>query len=96
MAESKQRGKQPWARGFPTWHIPKPNTTVAGRQAVETRTSGGWCASLRGTETIRVIVPRTAPDNWYEMDACLRGAGLPQQEAQIASMLRSVRIAKSD
>jgi hypothetical protein len=30
------------------------------------------------------------------MDACLHAPGLPQQEAQIASMLRSVRIAKGD
>jgi hypothetical protein len=30
------------------------------------------------------------------MDACLHAPGLPQQEAQISSMLRSVRIAKGD
>jgi hypothetical protein len=28
------------------------------------------------------------------MDACLRAPGLPQQQARISSMLRSVRIAK--
>jgi hypothetical protein len=84
------------ANGYPAWHMPKANTTVAGRKAVETRTSGGWCATLRGTETITVMIPRAAPGNWYQMDACLRTPGLPQQEAEISSMLRSVRIAKGD
>jgi hypothetical protein len=80
------------ANGFPTWHMPKANMTVAGRKAVETRTSGGWCATLRGTETITVRIPRAASGNWYQMDACLRRPGLAQQEAEISSMLKSVRI----
>jgi hypothetical protein len=82
------------ADGFPSWHSPKPNTTIAGRRAVETRTTGGWCSSLGGTETITVIIPRDATDNWYQMDACLRAPGLPQQEAQVSAMLRTVQIAK--
>ncbi len=84
------------ANGFPTWHMPKANMTVAGRKAVETRTSGGWCATLRGTETITVMIARAAPGNWYQMDACLRSPGLAQQETEISSMLKSVRIAKGD
>jgi hypothetical protein len=84
------------ANGFSTWRMPKANTTIAGRKAAEMRTSGGWCAPLRATETITVIIPRATPGNWYQMDACLRTPGLPQQEAQISSMLRSVRIAKGD
>jgi hypothetical protein len=72
--------------------MPKANMTVAGRKAVETRTSGGWCATLRGTETITVMIPRAASRNWYQMDACLRRPGLVQQEAEISSMLNSVRI----
>ncbi len=82
------------ADGFPSPRLPEANTTIAGRRASETRTSGGWCATLRGTETITVIIPRNAPDNWYEMNACLRAPGLARQEAEIASMLSSVRIAK--
>jgi hypothetical protein len=38
------------------------------------------------------MVPRAGPGTWYQMDACLRGPGLPRQEAQISSMLSSVRI----
>jgi hypothetical protein len=81
--------------GFPNWHLPKANTTVGGRPAVETRTSGGWCAPLGGTETITVMIPRQV-DNWYQMDACLHGPSLTRHEAEIASMLSSVRIAKGD
>lgn len=84
------------ANGFPGWRRPKANTIIAGREATEIRTSGGWCAPLRATETITVIIPRATRDNWYQMDACLRAPGLPRQEAQISSMLRSVRIAKGD
>jgi len=76
--------------------MPKANATIAGRKAAEVRTSGGWCAPMRATETITVIIPRATPGTWYQMDACLRAPGLPQQQAQISSMLRSVRIAKGD
>jgi hypothetical protein len=80
------------ANGSPTWRMPKANTTVAGREAVESKTRGGWCAVLGATETITVLIPRAAPGHWYQMDACLRDPGLSQQEAQMASMLKSVRI----
>ena len=80
------------ANGSPAWHMPEANTTVAGRRAVETRTAVGWCAVLGATETITIVIPRSAPGHWYQMDACLRGPGLPRLEAQIKSMLSSVRI----
>jgi hypothetical protein len=51
---------------------------------------------MRATETITVIIPRAVPGTWYQMDACLRAPGLPQQQAQISSMLRSVQITKGD
>jgi hypothetical protein len=82
--------------GFSAWRMPKANTTIAGHKAAEMRTRGGWCAPLGATETITVIISRATPGNWYQMDACLRAPGLPQQQAQISSMLRSVRIAKGD
>jgi hypothetical protein len=84
------------ANGFSGWRMPKANTTIAGSKAAEIRTSGGWCAPMRATETITVIIARATPGSWYQMDACLRAPGLPQQEAQISSMLRSARIAKGD
>jgi hypothetical protein len=84
------------ANAYPAWHMPKANTTVAGRRAVQARTSGGWCATLRGTEMITVMIPRSGAGRWYQMDACLRGPGLAQQEAQVSSMLSSAQIAKGD
>jgi hypothetical protein len=78
--------------GFPGFRLTKPNVTIAGRPALETKTSGGWCASLGGTETISVIIPRDQPDNWYGLNACLSAPNLPQQEAQISAMLHTVSI----
>ncbi len=75
--------------GFPNWRSPKANTAIDGHPATETRTAEAWCTALRGTEVISVVVPRLLADNWYEMDACLRG---PTQQAAIASMLKSVHI----
>ena len=80
------------ANSIPNWRMPKATTTVAGHGAVESRARGSWCAVLGGTETITVMIPRAGPGKWYQMDACLHGPGLPRQEAQISSMLRSVRI----
>ncbi len=75
--------------GSPDWHRPKANTAIDGHPATETRTSDAWCTALQGTEVITVIIPRLLADNWYEMDACLRG---PAQQAAISSMLKSVHI----
>ena len=83
------------ANGLPNWRMPKATTTVAGRGAVESKARGGWCAVLGGTQTITVMIPRAGPGTWFQMDACLRAPGLPRQEAQISSMLKSVRIAES-
>ena len=80
------------ANALPNWRMPKATSTVAGRGAVERKAPGGWCAVLGGTETITVMIPRSEPGKWYQMDACLRSPGLSQQEAQISSMLGSVRI----
>ena len=84
------------ADGFPGFRLPKPNVTIGGRPALETKTRGGWCASLGGTETITVTIPRDTPDNLYEMEACLSVPNLPQQEAQISAMLHTVQIARGD
>jgi hypothetical protein len=75
--------------GFPSWHSPKANTAIDGHPATETRTTEAWCTALQGTEMISVVIPRLLADNWYEMDACLRG---PTQQAEISSMLKSVHI----
>ncbi len=81
-------------QGFPNWHEPVMTTTVGGRPASETRVMESWCKGLGGTQTITVVIPRSLADNWYQMDACLRGPGLTGTEGQVSAMLRSVRIAK--
>jgi hypothetical protein len=79
--------------GFRNWHKPVMTTVVSGRPASETHAMGSWCKQLGGQETITVVIPRSLVNNWYEMDACLRGPGLTGAEAQITAMLSSVRIA---
>jgi hypothetical protein len=82
--------------GFPdSGQRPQPNTTVAGHPAFETMSPADWCTSLGGTETITLTIPRDQPDNWYEMQACLRAPTAPQQ-AQLSAMLRTVRLATGD
>jgi len=75
--------------GLPNWHQPKPNTSIDGHPATETRSTEAWCTAMQGTETITVVIPRLLADNWYEMDACLRG---PAQAAAISTMLKTVHI----
>lgn len=81
------------ARGFPFRQQPAPNTTVGGLPARETHIMSGWCAALRGSQAITVVIPvgGAGTSNWIEMDACLRGPGLSRPQAQIAAMLTSVR-----
>lgn len=81
------------AQGFPNWHKPVPTVIVGGRPSSETFTMAGWCKDLGGTKTITVVIPRSLADNWYQMDACLRGPGLRGATAQIDTMLNSVHIA---
>jgi hypothetical protein len=81
--------------GFPNWHAPRSNTKIGGRPATETVTAGRWCQALDGSRTITVVIPQGASDNWYEMDACLRGPGLPAEQAEITAMLKTVRITPS-
>jgi hypothetical protein len=76
--------------GFPNWHAPGSNTKIGCRPATETVTAGRWCRTLGGSRTITVVIPRGASDNWYEMDACLRGPGIPSEQAEITAMLKTV------
>jgi hypothetical protein len=82
--------------GFPNWHAPRSNTKIGGRPATETMTAGRWCRTLGGSRTITAVIPQGARDNWYEMDACLRGPGLPAEQAEITAMLKTVRITPSN
>jgi hypothetical protein len=78
--------------GFPSWRPPVANTTIGGRPASETHAMAAWCAPLHGTQAITVVIPLGGA--WYEMDACLRAPGLGRPQAEIAAMLKSVRLTR--
>jgi hypothetical protein len=80
--------------GFPNpGHTPKGNSTVSGFPALQTTSKASWCVRLGGSEAITVTIWPTASAGYsYQLDACLRGPGLPRQEAEISAMLRSARI----
>lgn len=81
------------AQGFPRWHKPVMTTIVGGRPASVTHAMASWCKGLGGTRTITVVIPRSLADNWYQMDACLRGPGVAGAESQVTAMLNSLQIA---
>ena len=76
--------------------MPKANTTIAGHKAAEMRTSGNWCAPMRATETITIIIPRATPGSWHPMDACLRAPSLPQQPAALLHPARVAGACRAD
>jgi len=50
-----------------------------------------YCAS--GTEEgVILVVARTFPDNYYEMDACLRGPELGREASEIQAMIASTKV----
>jgi hypothetical protein len=50
------------------------------------------CGEIRGVERGIAAAIATGTGNWYEMEACLRGPGLPQAEAEVRVMLQTVRL----
>ena len=51
----------------------------------------GSCVS--GTEQdIAVVIVRSAADNYYEMNACLRGPDLADEQSEIQAMLASAKV----
>jgi hypothetical protein len=81
------------SNGFPGWHAPTANTRIGGHPATETAGADSWCTALGGTQTSTAVIPGKVGSDWYEMDACLRGPGVPAEQAEITTMLRSVRFA---
>jgi hypothetical protein len=77
--------------GTPNWHAPTANVQVGGRPATETVTASAPCRALGGTRAITVVIPDNSASGWYEMDACLRGPGIPAKQADITAMLKTVR-----
>jgi len=48
---------------------------------------------VTGTQqSVTLVVARTVPDNWYGMDACLRGPDLARELSEIQAMIASAKI----
>jgi hypothetical protein len=49
-----------------------------------------------GAEVGMVAAISTGTGNWYEMEACLQGPGLREQESEVKAMLQSVHFQTAD
>ena len=81
--------------GFPGWTLarePGQPVLVDGRPGKESFVpTSRYCAS--GTEEgVILVVARTFPDNYYEMDACLRGPELGREASEIQAMIASTKV----
>jgi hypothetical protein len=81
--------------GFPGWTLarePGQPVLVDGRPGKESFVPASrYCAS--GTEEgVILVVARTFPDNYYEMDACLRGPELGREASEIQAMIASTKV----
>lgn len=80
--------------GFPGWNLGKQtgrSVAVDGHPGKEAVATGrGDCVS--GTQLdITLVLARPYPDNYYEMDACLRGPSLAQERSEIQAMVASTK-----
>ncbi|MGA2528993.1 MAG: RNA polymerase sigma factor [Acidimicrobiales bacterium] len=81
--------------GFPGWTFsrqPGKRVTVDGQPGKERVVSGGENCVTGTQQSVTLVVARTAPDNWYEMDACLRGPDLAREHSEIQAMIASAKI----
>jgi hypothetical protein len=80
-------------QGFPGWtfdHDAKGEPlTVGGRRAMLLVKPG--CGKIDGeVSMIAVVEIPDVPDNWYQLNACIRGPGIDETEAQVRQMLHTV------
>ena len=81
--------------GIPTWTFAREigrQVTIDGQPGKE-RTVSGSANCVTGTQqSVTLVIARTVPDNWYEMDACLRGPDLSGERSEIQAMIASAKI----
>jgi hypothetical protein len=68
-----------------------PRTTIGGHRAFVSTRSWTGCP-VPGAQQVITAAIRQSRGNWLVMTACLRSPGLPQNEAAVWAMLRSVRL----
>lgn len=85
------------ANGFPGWQLTAQGgepRTIGGREARVQEDAPGACTKVGGDVTVTALIAR-GPDNWYEMEACLKGPHLDESRRQVNDMLSSLEINKS-
>jgi hypothetical protein len=84
-----------WTRaGFPGLTLanaPGRRTTFAGRPSKLDIARPGACADIGAEETVTARISAEAPENYVEMQACLRGPSLAARERQVLALLGSLR-----
>jgi hypothetical protein len=80
--------------GFPGWSFdPGQGSPLTVGQHQASTTAGApseACQGIGGVKEIVVTIPRSAPHNWAELDACLAGPDPAIAQAQVETMLNSV------
>ncbi len=81
--------------GFPGWTFKSAQGTpaiVGGHRAKILVQRPGWCGRIGALETMSVVVERSSlPDNWWAIDACIRGPNAAIGEAQVRAMLHTAQ-----
>ncbi len=83
------------ANGFPGWTLGESSgieTTIDGRAAKIVQETQGDCQAVGADETLTAYVERDAPDNWYQMRACLKGPHLDEMQRQISLILATTDV----
>ena len=81
--------------GFPGWTLARVHgqrVLVDGRPGKESFVSGSQSCATGTEEGVILVVSRTVPDSWYDMDACLRGPDLAIEGSEIQAMIASTKI----
>ena len=81
--------------GFPGWTLRRQlgqQVIVDGQPGEERVVSGGENCVTGTQQSVMLLVARTVPDNWYQMDACLRGPSLARERSEIQAMIASAKI----
>jgi hypothetical protein len=89
---------------FVIWSIfgddPEPATgeheMIGGHKAIVSYRDNFVRGMAPGTQVGIAVAISTGTGNWYEMEACLRGPGLREQESEVRAMLQSVRFQTAD
>jgi hypothetical protein len=83
------------AWGSPSWSFDPnkgyPLTVDQRRATFATESPDESCKAIGGVRAIVVVIPRSAPGNWMQLDACLAGPDPSAAQAQIEVMLKTVR-----